>query len=271
MTITAAPHAPVTREMHPLHARGLTVSDVVDLSPVMRRITFTLDEGDAAVPTPAMAPTDHIKLAFPDAAGELRAPRVENDRPVRPAGEPPILRDYTVRAAAPGSVVIEFVLHEHGPAGRWARAAQVGDRLASIGPRGSVHFPTTYSRYVLGGDETALPAISRWLEELPDGAQAEVVLEVADASARQALPACDAAQVRWVYRSEQESLADAITETRLDADTFVFVAGEATQLKNLRRYLLRHVGLDRAQVDIDGYWKQGTANLDHHAPLDDED
>ena len=41
-------------------------------------------------------------------------------------------------------------------------------------------------------------------------------------------------------------------------------AGEANALKPIRRYLRRELGLSKDQVEVDGYWKKGDANLDHH-------
>lgn len=43
-------------------------------------------------------------------------------------------------------------------------------------------------------------------------------------------------------------------------------------MKPIRRYLRRELGLPKQQVDVDGYWKKGTANLDHHSnELADDD
>lgn len=120
--------APTThRSLQPLHVRSLTVTRVTDVSATMRRVEFALGDGDPDVPAVPMAPTDHVKLAFPDADGVLRVPTIVDDRPVRPDGA--ILRDYTVRAAGPGSLTIDLVRHEHGPAGRWVAAAKPGDRF----------------------------------------------------------------------------------------------------------------------------------------------
>jgi NADPH-dependent ferric siderophore reductase len=49
------------------------------------------------------------------------------------------------------------------------------------------------------------------------------------------------------------------------------MAGEATMLAPLRRYLRRELGLPAEQVSASGYWKRGIVNLDHHAPLDPSD
>ena len=61
-----------------------------------------------------------------------------------------------------------------------SRAAP-GAWLGVGGPRSSVLMPDAYDAYLLVGDETALPCIARRLEELPPGARAIALIEVADA------------------------------------------------------------------------------------------
>ena len=60
-----------------------------------------------------------------------------------------------------------------------------GKFLGVGGPRGSFIVPDDFDWYLLAGDETALPAIGRRLEELPAGTRALVVIEVADAGEEQ--------------------------------------------------------------------------------------
>ena len=81
------------------------------------------------------------------------------------------MRDFTPRSfdTEQGKLVIDFALHESGPATGWAVAAKVGDTLEIGGPRGSAVIPDDFDWYLLIGDETALPAIGRRVEELrPD-------------------------------------------------------------------------------------------------------
>ena len=40
---------------------------------------------------------------------------------------------------------------------------------------------------------------------------------------------------------------------------YAWMAGEAGTIKDLRRYLVRDVGIDRKQVAFMGYWRQGKA------------
>ncbi len=89
-------------------------------------------------------------------------------------------RDFTPRRYDPAqdTLEIDFAIHDAGPATRWAVKAKPGDTLALGGPRGSFIIPTTYDWHLLVGDETALPAISRRLAELPARTRTVVVAEV---------------------------------------------------------------------------------------------
>jgi NADPH-dependent ferric siderophore reductase len=42
---------------------------------------------------------------------------------------------------------------------------------------------------------------------------------------------------------------------------YAWIAGEAAVIKDVRRYLVREVGIDRKQVAFMGYWRQGKAEL----------
>ena len=260
--------------------RMLRVVRIEDVTPRYRRIVFTSDAlGD--FPFCAFAPSDHVKLFFPDPrTGTCTLPRVTDRGWELPesAGEP-IFRDYTVRAYDPiaRELAIDFVLHEHGIAGVWAGAARPGDELGQLGPRGTVRFPENLPRYIAAGDETALPAIARCVEEAPAGAHVTAVIEVASDAERQHIAAGPEVilDLRWVCRdtasigpghgSALETALRAVDIAPGEA-IFVFAAGEAIMLKPIRRYLRRELGLAKEQVDVDGYWKRGTAGLDHHSP-----
>ena len=58
------------------------------------------------------------------------------------------------------------------------RAGAPGQTLRIGGPRGSFIIPTNFDWHLLIGDDTALPAIARRLEELPAGTRAVVLVEV---------------------------------------------------------------------------------------------
>lgn len=263
--------------MHPLVPRLLRVVDHQLLAPAMRRIV--LGGADLAQPFPfePLAVSDHVKLVFPEIeSGEIHLPAVVDDRLVMPAGRPrPIFRDYTVRAhdAAAQRLTIDFVLHDHGVAGRWARRAKIGDELGVLGPRGSHLYPGDFENYLIAGDETALPAMARWVEELPAGTAAEVFISVANLGEKIALASRPGINVTYLERSAQGPavLLDAVQNyARPAGELFVWVAGEAAAVKPIRRHVRDVLEIPAEHADIDGYWKQGTAGLDHHEQDDDD-
>ncbi|UOE43232.1 MULTISPECIES: siderophore-interacting protein [Agromyces] len=274
--IAARTDAPVASRavqtvMHPLRARLLEVAATERIGPRMQRITLAGDQLDA-FPFPAFAAGDHVKLVLPDpVTGRIPLPGVRDDRLAMPGDADPILRDYTVRAYSADGLVLDFVRHDHGPAGRWAIAAKVGDPIGVLGPRGSHLYPRDYARYVLVADETALPAVGRWLDEPGWTAEVEVFALAAEAG-EYPLPVRPRTRVHWLEHPIGPNRADVLAEVAgliadLD-DTFVWAAGEAGSLKPFRR-ALRAAGVPREASDIDGYWKLGTAGLDHHLPDED--
>lgn len=91
------------------------------------------------------------------------------------------MQDYTPRRFDAQELGIEFALHGDGPAANWARQAQPGQTLTVAGSRGSFIVPTGFDWHLLVGDDSALPAIARRLEELPEGKPVTVVLALAPA------------------------------------------------------------------------------------------
>ena len=259
--------------MYDLIPRTIEVVDITDLSAQLRRIGFRITS-PAEFQIVPMAPDDHVKLFFPDPeTGEILMPATGPDGMRLPTeGRFPIYRDYTVRAfdRAAARLDLEFVLHTHGVAGAWASRAQPGDQLGMLGPRGSQIYPTGYDWYLLAADETALPALARWIEELPADKPVIAVAEVSGPAGEIDLPQRDGAQVRFVHRPAEggnsTALGDAIRELDLpDGEFYAWAAGEAGTLKPIRHYLRRELGLPKARVKVDGYWRRGTVNLDHHA------
>ena len=261
------------RVRHDFAVREMTVLSWRDITPRMRRVTLAGPMGGFASPGPG----DHIKAFFPDpATGVLNAPRIVDGMLQRPAGEV-ISRDYTPMVNAAGELELDFVLHgDDGPASAWAARVTEGSPIVVAGPRGSHLAPQGVARYVLGGDESALPAIARWLQQLPADADVTVLAEVQDSTDEAYLAELDSPHpITYLHRGDAEPgtttlLADA-TRSLDTAEGFWWFAGEANSLIPVRRYLRRDLGLDKTAVDCSGYWKRGLAEHDHHAPVDPED
>ena len=218
----------------------------------------------------AHSPEEHVKLFFPDEDGALRPPE-PNGLMLRWAGTVGITRQYTVRRYDPatGEIDIDVALHEGGLASDWASTVEPGAVMPVAGPPGGRIVPYTYDRYLLAADLTALPALARWLEELPRRAKGWAFVEVADAGEEIELAAPEGFEVHWLHRGGTpagtgDALAKAVTAVTVPANerVYVWAAGEAGQLKPIRRWVRNELALDRADYDITGYWKCGVANFD---------
>ncbi|WP_168582663.1 siderophore-interacting protein [Gephyromycinifex aptenodytis] len=265
----------IAQYLFDLRPRRVTVTGTTRLSRRMVRVHFT---GADLADLPTVAPEDHVKLFF-DAEGTGRAvlPELVDGR-WSPAGY--TYRDYTIRAFNPDTLRldIDFVLHGDGVACTWARTAQVGDELGILGPRGAFRVHDVCDWQVFACDETALPAMARWLEGLRPGVAVTAYVEVQDAGDEIHLDSAADLTVHWLHRGNAEPgtttlLDDAVRAHPFpnEGEGFVWVAGESTSIKGLRRYLSRDVGLDRDSWDVDGYWRRGTSNHDHHTEGEDGD
>ena len=254
----------IQRVRHDLRFRTLTVAAVQDLTPSLRRVVLEGPELDGFV---SLGFDDHVKI-FPAAEGEAAVlPTLGPDGPIFP--EPrPAMRDYTPRAFDPTTnrLTLDFVTGHGGPATEWAMAARPGATLGVGGPRGSFVVPTDYADHVLIGDETALPAIARRLEELPPQARAHAVVEVGTFADRIALDSPARATVTWAMRDgaprgESQALLKA-AETALagvdPTDAYVWIAAEATAAKALRARAL-DLGFSPKAMKAAGYWRLDTA------------
>jgi len=259
----------IRRVRHPLKMRELTVSRLARISPRLLRVTFTGDLSDFV----SASFDDHVKLFFPE-PGESRPalPTVteqgiafDPSRP-RPAG-----RDYTPRRydRTANELDIEFVLHGEGPAASWARSAKVGDVLGQGGPRGSAILPEDLDWYVLIGDETALPAMARRLEEAPPGERLLVLIEEDHADAVIELHTAAQASVTWLRRDAGEGgMPEAVARMALpEGHGFAWAAGEYASIRRVRQVLIDGLGMDRRRIKASSYWKQG--EIASHETLSD--
>lgn len=261
------------RVRHELRMRNVEVQSVESLTPHMLRVTLVGDDLDGFT---SVGFDDHCKLFFPDpATGRLVLPTPGPDGMSKPAADDPprLMRDYTPQYnAAAKTLVIDFAMHESGPATSWARSAKPGDRLGVGGPRGSFVIPMTFDGYVLVGDDTALPAISRRLAELPAGAPVLVIAEVDSAEDRLTFASQADVTVQWVYRDgAQAGISDALLTalrgvTLPSGDLHAWVAAEAGVAKEIRRHLVEKRGLNPAWVKAAAYWRRGDAAV--HENLD---
>ena len=246
----------IHRVMHEIKRRKLTVLRVADLTPRMRRITVGGPELAGFI---SLGSDDHVKLFFPQTAEEQAA--LENltlSAGAKSNAMPP-MRDYTPRRYDLDTLELDldFVLHGDGPASTWAAQAQPGQFLHIGGPRGSMIVPDIFDSYLLIGDETALPAIARRLEELPGNRQARVVVEIENAQEEQPLKSAASVEVIWVHRdAPAEDLLRTVESLSIPSgDLYTWVATESALSRKVRRVLLDTHGLNDEFVKAVGYWR----------------
>jgi NADPH-dependent ferric siderophore reductase len=246
----------VERVRHELKRRQLMVTRVERIAPLMVRVILS---GPELQGFRSLGFDDHVKLFFP----------------ALQAGEEPARRDFTPRRFDPdtGELWIDFFLHDAGPAASWAARVAVGDSLAVGGPKGSAVISIEgIDSHLLIGDETALPAINRRLEELPAGARSLVVVEVDDFD----WPAPEgpaALEVVWVKRNSANAAPahGLIERLRMLAlpqgNCFAWIALESKSARALRRYLLDERGIGKQWIKAAAYWQRGEAGV--HTRIED--
>jgi NADPH-dependent ferric siderophore reductase len=262
-TATAPTKHATTRIRHEPRRRILTVRRVERITPTMARITLG---GDLAGFV-SSSYDDHVKVFFPLLGHN--APTLPEPGPDgAPAGERSPGRDYTPRRYNTDELVIDFALHEAGPATSWAVQATPGQQLAVGGPRGSFVVPDDFDWYLFVGDETALPAIARRLEELRSGVKAYVVAAVTGPDEEQRFSSRADVKTKWVHRplsqaTDPAPLLDAVRSLQLPSsgDGYAWAAGESQTAKLLRRHLLDERRLEKSWVKAAGYWKQGAVSI----------
>jgi NADPH-dependent ferric siderophore reductase len=237
------------RVRHEPRRRALTVERVDKIAAHMIRVTLG---GDLDGFT-SLGFDDHVKLFFSET-------EIGKDGEQKPAS-----RDYTPRRFDPaaGTLDIEFVIHDAGPATRWASQAQPGQPLQIGGPRSSFVIPDSFDWHLLIGDDTALPAIARRLGELPADARAVVLAEVDDAADQVPFASAADVTVTWAHRNGAEPGSSGVLARTLktlmlpQGDYYAWVACESLTAKALRAQLIAEHGANPKWIRAAGYWRRG--------------
>nr|WP_231755344.1 siderophore-interacting protein [Bordetella sp. N] len=244
---------PTQRVRFELKSRRVVVQSTERLTPHMQRIVLT---GPDLADFSSLGADDHIKLFFPAGAEVER-------------------RDYTPRRHDPEarSLTLDFALHEAGPATQWALQAKVGDTLDFGGPRGSIVVEWSYDWWLLIGDETALPAIGRRVEEAPAGTRIITVGIIPGPEDEQRFDTRADHTALWVHRAPAQAddaapVLQALRSLELpQGEGYVWAAAEAGVAKAIRAYVRDEIDHPREWTKVVGYWKKGHA--DAHEKFED--
>ncbi len=255
--------------------RCLRVLRTAQLTPGMRRLTLGGEE-IADLPTGPNA-----KLLLPPRPGApLRLPLANAEgRAIWPEGEErPVVRTYTVRRhdRAAGELDIDFVLHgDQGVASAFAARARPGDEIGLGGPGGREVRPADW--YLLAGDQTALPAIARMLETLPETARGHALIEIPNPDEVQPLRQPPGIALRWLWEAGAEPgtsslLVDAVRglDWPRSGEPFLWVGAESAAARAIRAHARDERRLDRRRFLVIGYWKRGLCESEY-AERDDHD
>jgi len=249
--------------------REMTVTGVRDLTPRMRRVRLAGEDLHRFARFGGM----HVRMLLPTKAVP------DPDWPTLganglaawpPEDRKPTARAYTIRRldVAGGWMDVDFLIHEGESVGsRWACAARAGMTVGIMGPVGR---PVTMDAqwYVLGADETGLPALSRMLETLPPATRGIAFLEVADEAERQAIDNRTGIELRWIFRDgipagRDDRLARAVlaVEWPRDVACFGWFAGEADAAALVRDTWRNERALGRDQTLTATYWRRGASGF----------
>ncbi|MBV8951315.1 MAG: siderophore-interacting protein [Actinobacteria bacterium] len=232
-------------------------------SPRMLRVTL---RGPELAGFTVEQPAASVRLLLPERGiGDLVMPAWNGNEFLLPDGRRPTIRTFTPRRVDPvaGELDVEIVLHAGGAASEWAASAEPGDPVAVSGPGRGYTIDHDAPAFLLGGDETAIPAISQLVEQLPADIPVEVRIELAHPDARYPLPTHRSTRVEWCElaagRAPGDALFAAVHDTDVPLGGRIWVAGEAASLQRIRRYLFDERGFARAHTTVRGYWKHGRA------------
>ncbi len=247
------------REPPPL--REVTVVEVDERSPRLVRVTF---EGAGLRELEVDEPAASVRLLVPSPdTDELVIPQWNGNEFLLPGGARPALRTFTPlrHDRDRGRLDLEIVRHGDGAVSGWVERAGPGSPAAISGPGRGYEIDGDAERFVLLGDESALPAMSQLLETLPGGVDVEVHVEVVTADAQVAVPDHPNASISWHVSAPDAAPGDALVAVARELDgvepsTRVWAAGEAASMQAIRRHLFDQVGMARAQATVRGYWKR---------------
>ncbi len=258
----------LAQETQPAQFREMTVVDVSELTPHMRRVRLAGEDLGRFEKFGGM----HIRVLFPTAAVPDPVWPIlgSNGLPLWPSEDRrPAARVYTIRSldVAAGHMDVDVLVHEGESVGSaWVLKAQPGQKVGIMGPVGRPVRQADW--YVIGADETGLPAVARMLETFPAGTRGVAFIEIADAAEKQPIANATGIEVRWLERGGRAAGTDArLAEQVLAVEwpeqgvTFGWFAAEADAARIVRDEWRTNRGLGRDQTLAAAYWRRGTAGL----------
>ena len=247
------------------------------VSPSFVRLTVT---GDGLKEYRPMGADQWFRLFLPtDDSGGQAGLKILPDMSIRsmaaytltPPSRRPLIRNYTTveyrpadPAAGRATAELDFDVYvddsHTGPGLTWAREAAIGSASALLDEGRLYAPPSSSTRELLVGDESALPAIAGILNQAPPTLSGLVVVEVGDRGDIRDLTPPHGVEVVWKVRgADDEPGSLATDEVRRrgirDGLTYAYLAGPSSMATGLRRHLVRDCAVPKDIVSFTGYWR----------------
>ena len=277
----------LARHPYPVVARPVQLAARTELAPGFLRLRLQERTSGALEGFLAPGPGDHFRVVVDGLDADGLIPVGPDNRPLVPSST------YTAVAweldAEPRWVEMDVVLHDDdagraggsgaggGDAGaqlagarqhiragvaRWSAIAPIGAPAVITGPKGSVLMTGRPDRVLLAGDDTAVPALRRYLGMLGPNARGDLLLETDHDPAVLELevpagiavsilspqPGAPSASIVAALRDRPRPSAD-------PADVFVFICAEQSVVSPARALLARW-GIPVDSAVVKGYWKR---------------
>ncbi len=223
----------------------------------MRRVVLG---GTELAGMPQPGPAASIRLVVPWPGGSFEVPEWAGNEFLLSDGRRPALRTFTPVEldVTSNELTIDIVRHPDGAVSGWAERAIPGDPAAVSGPGRPDAIDDDAGRYIVLGDETAIPAIRQLIRAIPAAITIEAHIE-ARVDAHLELPTHPRLTMTWhdadPARLPGTRLREVVTEVELDSDSRVWAAGEAAAVQAIRKHLFTERGMERRHTSIRGYWK----------------
>jgi NADPH-dependent ferric siderophore reductase len=238
--------------------RELTLVGSTQITPNMQRLTFFSE-------TLSQLANDceggYIKLMF-NSEGGTDLTGLSNE-------QRPNMRTYTIRKfdQTTNTIEVDFVRHitddqSCGFAARWAMQAEIGSRIHMGGPGPVSELNLEADWFFMVADMTALPALAAKVKSLPSNAKGYAVIKVIEKCDIQHFPSPAGLNIIWI--EEHESLeANVRNLPWLEGKVAVWTACEFDSMRALRQYFRNEKEVERGNIYISSYWKQGVSEEGH--------
>lgn len=255
-----------------MSAQKIIVSDTRDMGPLLKRVTFTGNDGAFD----EMADGLHIKLFFKrEHQTDLNLPYRQNGKIIWPESDKkPYARTYSVAGFCPHRNLLEvdFVMHEEaGPASAFAADARKGDVIGVAGP-GPMQLVCPYAKsYLFIGDLSALPALSAVFQNIPYDRKLLLLeaptIEIGEETLQYYLPDYEHhIQVFEQKHRPEETLKPALERILSAVDISkwsITLAGEHRTVTCLKSLLLEN-GVPKNNLYAVPYWRHRMAEEAYH-------